>query len=90
MHVHIIMLTCKCLIASFFVQHTVHAMGRVGVPAEDQEAIFRTVSAVLSLGNISFSPGPDDSCVPSKGDGEKFMANTGGKGVGNGCGTIYR
>ncbi len=35
-------------------QRTIYAMERVGIPSADQQAIFRTVAAILQLGNISF------------------------------------
>ncbi|KAM1245961.1 hypothetical protein ACFX2J_037004 [Malus domestica] len=40
------------------------AMDIVGISREDQEAIFRTLAAILHLGNIEFSPGKEhDSSV---------------------------
>ncbi|XP_068326692.1 myosin-15-like [Pyrus communis] len=40
------------------------AMDIVGIGREDQEAIFRTLAAILHLGNIEFSPGKEhDSSV---------------------------
>ncbi|KAH0969754.1 hypothetical protein GBA52_028350 [Prunus armeniaca] len=40
------------------------AMDIVGISHEDQEAIFRTLAAILHLGNIEFSPGKEhDSSV---------------------------
>ncbi|RXH73031.1 hypothetical protein DVH24_012715 [Malus domestica] len=40
------------------------AMDIVGISREDQEAIFRTLAAILHLGNIDFSPGKEhDSSV---------------------------
>ncbi|KAG2549285.1 hypothetical protein PVAP13_9KG264400 [Panicum virgatum] len=43
---------------------TRRAMDIVGICFSDQEAIFRTVAAILHLGNIEFSPGKDfDSSV---------------------------
>ncbi|XP_057427929.1 myosin-15 isoform X1 [Lotus japonicus] len=43
---------------------TRRAMNIVGISHEDQEAIFRTLAAILHLGNIEFSPGKEyDSSV---------------------------
>ncbi|KAF3446114.1 hypothetical protein FNV43_RR11293 [Rhamnella rubrinervis] len=43
---------------------TRRAMDIVGISHEDQEAIFRTLAAILHLGNIEFSPGKEhDSSV---------------------------
>ncbi|OMO86451.1 hypothetical protein COLO4_21149 [Corchorus olitorius] len=43
---------------------TRRAMDIVGISHEDQEAIFRTLAAILHLGNIEFSPGREhDSSV---------------------------
>ncbi|KAK9273704.1 hypothetical protein L1049_018514 [Liquidambar formosana] len=43
---------------------TKRAMDIVGISEEDQEAIFRTLAAILHLGNIEFSPGKEhDSSV---------------------------
>ncbi|EFJ44389.1 type XI myosin heavy chain MyoA [Volvox carteri f. nagariensis] len=44
-------------------KRTVYAMERVGIPPADREAIFRTVAAILHLGNINFNPGPEDSSL---------------------------
>ncbi|KAG2451764.1 hypothetical protein HYH02_003543 [Chlamydomonas schloesseri] len=44
-------------------KRTIYAMERVGIPSADQEAIFRTVAAILHLGNIQFSAGPEDSSL---------------------------
>ncbi|KAI4377827.1 hypothetical protein MLD38_015400 [Melastoma candidum] len=38
---------------------TRRAMDIVGICSEDQEAIFRTLAAILHLGNIDFSPGKE-------------------------------
>eukprot|EP00798_Chlamydomonas_sp_ICE-L_P002990 gene2990-12998_t len=54
---------------------TVQAMTRVGIPASDQEGVLCSVSAVLSLGNIMFDNGPEDSCVVTA-DSERFVVNT--------------
>eukprot|EP00798_Chlamydomonas_sp_ICE-L_P027113 gene27113-2338_t len=53
--------------------HTCVAMTRVGIPAEDQEALLCTVSAVLSLGNITFEDGNNDDSVPTPGKGTKAL-----------------
>ncbi|MCE5166106.1 hypothetical protein HAX54_014807, partial [Datura stramonium] len=43
---------------------TRRAMDIVGISQEEQEAIFRTLAAILHLGNIEFSPGKEhDSSV---------------------------
>ncbi|KAJ9702125.1 hypothetical protein PVL29_004049 [Vitis rotundifolia] len=43
---------------------TRRAMGIVGISHDDQEAIFRTLAAILHLGNVEFSPGKEhDSSV---------------------------
>ncbi|XP_020107085.1 protein OPAQUE1-like isoform X2 [Ananas comosus] len=43
---------------------TRRAMDIVGISVTDQEAIFRTLAAILHLGNIEFSPGKDhDSSI---------------------------
>ncbi|KAG8635974.1 myosin-15 isoform X2 [Manihot esculenta] len=43
---------------------TRRAMDIVGISHEDQEAIFRTLAAILHLGNIEFSPGKEhDSSI---------------------------
>ncbi|GLC68235.1 hypothetical protein PLESTF_000665000 [Pleodorina starrii] len=44
-------------------KRTIYAMERVGIPAADREAIFRTVAAILHLGNLNFNPGPEDSAL---------------------------
>ncbi len=56
---------------------TVRAMTAVGIPAADQEAVFRVVAAILSLGNITFGPGADEesSKVPDGGPAQ-FLATT--------------
>lgn len=40
-------------------------MTRVGIPAEDREAIFRTTASILHLGNVTFTSGPDESSLPA-------------------------
>ena len=57
-------------------QRTIYAMQRVGIPAADQTAIFRTVAAVLQLGNITFSAGPEDSALVEAA-GEPYLDATG-------------
>lgn len=44
---------------------TKRAMDIVGISTKDQDAIFRTLAAILHLGNIEFSPGkePDSSII---------------------------
>lgn len=67
-------------------QRTVLAMGRVGIPPADQQAIFRTVASILHMGNITFAPGPDESSLPSPGGkAEHHLAATGGVGAGLQC-----
>ena len=59
-------------------QATVHAMTTVGIPAVDQEAVFCTVAAILSMGNIKFVPGDDEeSCVLEPSKGQHFLEITG-------------
>jgi myosin heavy subunit len=54
-------------------------MGAVGIPEDDQEAVFRVVAAILSLGNIELIPSSDgESCVVQPGQAELFLDNTGG------------
>jgi hypothetical protein len=38
-------------------------MERVGIPEEQREAIFRTVAAILHMGNIQFEQGANDATV---------------------------
>ncbi|CAI0448334.1 unnamed protein product [Linum tenue] len=47
---------------------TRRAMDVVGISHEDQEAIFRTLAAILHLGNVEFSSGKehDSSCIRDK------------------------
>jgi myosin heavy subunit len=40
---------------------TKEAMKMVGISDEEQENVFRIVSGILNLGNISFEPDPSDS-----------------------------
>lgn len=51
-------------------------MERVGIPPADRDAIFRTVAAILNLGNIFFAPGPEDSSVVDAG-AEQYLQATG-------------
>ncbi|GFR45863.1 hypothetical protein Agub_g7314 [Astrephomene gubernaculifera] len=44
-------------------KRTNYAMERVGIPEADREAIFRTVAAILHLGNIQFQAGPEESAL---------------------------
>lgn len=58
---------------------TCRAMDIVGISLNDKEAIFRTLAAILHLGNITFSPGKDhDSSIikDSKSDFHLQMAAT--------------
>lgn len=65
-------------------QRTVLAMTRVGLPSHDQEAIFRTVAAILHLGNIAFVPTEGgEACAVGAGAGDYHAARAGG------CCTIY-
>ena len=53
-------------------------MMRVGLPDHDREAIFRTVAAILNLGNIVFAPADaGESCVLDAGKGEHHAQITG-------------
>ncbi len=52
-------------------------MTRVGIPAEDQEAIMRTVAAILHLGNIAFKPGPNESSLPATAAAEHHLGAAG-------------
>ena len=49
-------LTVDC---GFGVQRTRQAMTIVGINEDDQDAVFRTVAAVLHLGNVAFQEGAD-------------------------------
>lgn len=51
-------------------------MERVGIPPADRDAIFRTVAAILNLGNISFAPGPEDSSSVD-GPTQQYLTATG-------------
>ena len=43
----------------FGLQRTRQAMTIVGISEDDQDAVFRTVAAVLHLGNVAFQEGAD-------------------------------
>lgn len=47
------------------VQNTRRAMKLVGIPLEDQDAIFAAAASVLHLGNIKFAEGPEESSTVS-------------------------
>jgi myosin-5 len=54
---------------------TRRAMGAVGVPEAEQDACFRTVAAVLHLGNVEFADGGDDAAaVAGEGAAEALAA----------------
>eukprot|EP00197_Chlamydomonas_leiostraca_P009765 CAMPEP_0202867474 /NCGR_PEP_ID=MMETSP1391-20130828/9454_1 /ASSEMBLY_ACC=CAM_ASM_000867 /TAXON_ID=1034604 /ORGANISM="Chlamydomonas leiostraca, Strain SAG 11-49" /LENGTH=1634 /DNA_ID=CAMNT_0049547521 /DNA_START=190 /DNA_END=5094 /DNA_ORIENTATION=- len=57
-------------------KRTVLAMTRVGIPPADQLAIFRTVAAILHMGNVNFAPGPEESSVIGPGKAEHHLAAT--------------
>jgi myosin-5 len=61
----------------WWLQRTLLAMTRVGIPPEDQEAIMQAVAAILHLGNINFKPGPDESSLPADAKAEQHLAATG-------------
>ncbi|KAF8063028.1 XI-F [Scenedesmus sp. PABB004] len=55
-------------------ERTVSAMSKVGIPAEQREAVFATVAAVLHLGNISFVEGPEpDSSKAAPGSAQEHL-----------------
>lgn len=58
-------------------QRTVLAMTRVGIPPLDQEAIFRTVAAVLHLGNVSFKTAANEEAVPADAKAQTHLAHCG-------------
>ncbi len=70
-------------------QRTVLAMTRVGLPPPDREAIFRTVAAILNLGNIALAPAEGgEASVLQAGVGEHYAQCAGAAGeVGGGGGT---
>lgn len=49
-------------------------MTLVGIPKEDQAAIFAAVASVLHLGNITFTEGPDESSLV-QGEAAEFHLN---------------
>lgn len=54
-------------------------MSHVGIPAADRESIFRSVAAVLHLGNIAFGLGPDgESSVVLPGTPQEHLVSAGG------------
>jgi myosin-5 len=53
-------------------------MGKVGIPAEQREAVFATVAAVLHLGNISFLEGKEaDSSKVAPGAAQEHLKAAG-------------
>ena len=48
-------------------------MTLVGIPLDEQAAIFATVASVLHLGNISFSEGPDESSQLASADAKAHL-----------------
>lgn len=53
-------------------------MTAVGIPEADQEAVFRVVAAILSLGNVQFVTGADgESSDVAPGQGRQFLDVTG-------------
>ncbi|KAH7574460.1 hypothetical protein JRO89_XS03G0299300 [Xanthoceras sorbifolium] len=52
------------------------AMDVVGISHEDQEAIFRTLAAILHLGNIEFSPGKEHDSSVIKDQNSNFHLQT--------------
>ncbi|KAG1674301.1 hypothetical protein FOA52_013490 [Chlamydomonas sp. UWO 241] len=56
---------------------TVHAMCAVGMSAQEQDAVFQVVAAILSLGNVTFVPGSDeDACTVEAKAGEEMLGVT--------------
>lgn len=55
---------------------TISAMSTVGIKPEDQEAIFRTVAAILNMGNITFEEGPENASLVRPGDSEQHLEAT--------------
>uniref|UniRef100_A0A453PS85 Myosin motor domain-containing protein n=1 Tax=Aegilops tauschii subsp. strangulata TaxID=200361 RepID=A0A453PS85_AEGTS len=51
---------------------TKRAMDIVGISRSDQDAIFRTLAAILHLGNIEFSPGKDSDSSKIKDSTSNF------------------
>ena len=56
-------------------QRTRRAMSVVGMPVETQDAVFRTVAAVLHLGNITFEDDGNEAAKVSAGDAERSLAS---------------
>jgi hypothetical protein len=53
-------------------------MTKVGIPAEQREAVFATVAAVLHLGNVAFVEGRDsDSSMVAPGPPQQHLAAAG-------------
>ncbi|KAJ1281299.1 hypothetical protein BS78_04G295700 [Paspalum vaginatum] len=52
------------------------AMDIVGISRKDQDAIFRTLAAILHLGNIEFSPGKDSDSSKIKDSTSNFHLQT--------------
>ena len=77
---HTLRLPCSHvqLFTRSIMQHTIMAMNRVGIPEADQEAIFRTVAAILHLGNVSFKGGEEESSLPAGPEAEVELAAAGG------------
>ena len=48
-------------------------MTLVGIPLDEQAAIFATVASVLHLGNISFSEGPEESSQLASADAKAHL-----------------
>nr|XP_043620465.1 myosin-15 [Erigeron canadensis] len=55
---------------------TRRAMDIVGINNDEQEAIFRTLAAILHLGNIEFSPGKEHDSSGVKDEKSKFHLHT--------------
>ncbi|XP_074280784.1 myosin-17-like [Silene latifolia] len=55
---------------------TRRAMDVVGISADDQDAIFRVVAAILHLGNINFSKGEEVDSSVLKDEKSRFHLNT--------------
>ncbi|WVZ73418.1 hypothetical protein U9M48_021725 [Paspalum notatum var. saurae] len=55
---------------------TKRAMDIVGISRKDQDAIFRTLAAILHLGNIEFSPGKDSDSSKIKDSTSNFHLQT--------------
>ena len=45
----------KSVIGASGLQHTRRAMTNVGIPADEQDAVFQLVATVLHLGNLEFT-----------------------------------